>query len=337
MGAGWLAFPQVLGYATRKLLISVVVLFLATLVAFLLVATIDPIAEQRVFLLSQPGGAEQVERLEAGLGLDKPLIERYARWLGGLLGGDMGTSTDNGRAVTALLGEAIPVTLRLVIAATVISVIFGVAVGAISAVRQYGAFDNVSTLFAFLFFAMPVFWLGAVVKDLGIRFNDWWGRRIFFTIGEQSPRLEADFWGTWADRAGHIVLPALTLVLIQMAATSRFQRSAMLDVLESDYIRTARAKGVPRRRIITHHALRNALIPVVSYTGLTFGTLIGGTVVTEVVFNWKGMGRLFLESLLNGDVAVTQGWLLAVGISVIIANLLTDVAYGFLDPRVRHG
>ena len=326
-----------LAYATRKLLISIPVLFFATLVAFLLVATVDPIAEKRVFLLSQPGGAEQVARLEASLGLDKPLIERYGNWLGDLVRGDMGASTENGRAVTTLLGEAIPVTMRLVIAATVISVIFGVAVGVISAVRKYSVFDNVSTFFAFLFFAMPVFWLGAVLKDLGIRFNDWWGRRIFFTIGEQSPRLDADFWGTWADRVGHIILPALTLILIQLAATSRFQRSAMLDVLESDYIRTARAKGVPRRKVITRHALRNALLPVVSYTGLTFGTLIGGTVVTEVVFNWQGMGRLFLDSLLDGDVAVSQGWLLAVGISVIAVNLLTDLVYGLLDPRVRHG
>lgn len=326
-----------LAYATRKLLISIPVLFFATLVAFLLVATVDPIAEQRVFLLSQPGGAEQVSRLEASLGLDKPLIERYGSWLGDLVQGDMGSSTENGRAVTTLLGEAIPVTLRLVVAATVISVVFGVAVGVVSAVRKYSLFDNVSTFFAFLFFAMPVFWLGAVLKDLGIRFNDWWGRRIFFTIGEQSPRLDADFWGTWADRAGHIILPALTLILIQLAATSRFQRSAMLDVLESDYVRTARAKGLPRHRVVTRHALRNALLPVVSYTGLTFGTLIGGTVVTEVVFNWQGMGRLFLDSLLDGDVAVSQGWLLAVGVSVIAVNLLTDLVYGFLDPRVRHG
>ncbi len=326
-----------LAYATRKLLISIPVLFFATLVAFLLVATVDPIAEQRVFLLSQPGGAEQVARLEVSLGLDKPLIERYGSWVGDLFRGDMGSSTENGRAVTTLLGEAVPVTMRLVVAATVISVIFGVAVGVISAVRKYSVFDHVSTFFAFLFFAMPVFWLGAVLKDLGIRFNDWLGRRIFFTIGEQSPRLDADFWGTWADRAGHIILPALTLILIQLAATSRFQRSAMLDVLESDYIRTARAKGVPRRKVITHHALRNALLPVVSYTGLTFGTLIGGTVVTEVVFNWQGMGRLFLDSLLDGDVAVSQGWLLAVGVSVIAVNLLTDLVYGLLDPRVRHG
>ncbi|MDE0066390.1 MAG: ABC transporter permease [Acidimicrobiaceae bacterium] len=326
-----------LAYATRKLLISIPVLFFATLVAFLLVATVDPIAEQRVFLLSQPGGAEQVARLEASLGLDKPLVERYGTWLGDLARGDMGSSTENGRAVTTLLGEAIPVTLRLVVAATVISVVFGVAVGVVSAVRKYSVFDNVSTFFAFLFFAMPVFWLGAVLKDLGIRFNDWWGRRIFFTIGEQSPRLDADFWGTWADRAGHIILPALTLILIQLAATSRFQRSAMLDVLESDYVRTARAKGVPRHRVVTRHALRNALLPVVSYTGLTFGTLIGGTVVTEVVFNWQGMGRLFLDSLLDGDVAVSQGWLLAVGVSVIAVNLLTDLVYGLLDPRVRHG
>ncbi|MXW60172.1 MAG: ABC transporter permease [Acidimicrobiaceae bacterium] len=326
-----------LAYATRKLLISIPVLFFATLVAFLLVATVDPIAEQRVFLLSQPGGAEQVARLEASLGLDKPLIERYGTWLGDLVQGDMGSSTENGRAVTTLLGEAIPVTLRLVVAATVISVVFGVTVGVISAVRKYSVFDNVSTFFAFLFFAMPVFWLGAVLKDLGIRFNDWWGRRIFFTIGEQSPRLDADFWGTWADRAGHIILPALTLILIQLAATSRFQRSAMLDVLESDYVRTARAKGVPRHRVVTRHALRNALLPVVSYTGLTFGTLIGGTVVTEEVFNWQGMGRLFLDSLLDGDVAVSQGWLLAVGVSVIAVNLLTDLVYGLLDPRVRHG
>ena len=326
-----------LAYATRKLLISIPVLFFATLVAFLLVATVDPIAERRVFLLSQPGGAEQVARLEASLGLDKPLIERYGSWVSDLIHGDMGSSSENGRAVTTLLGEAVPVTMRLVVAATVISVIFGVAIGVISAVRKYSVFDNVSTFFAFLFFAMPVFWLGAVLKDLGIRFNDWLGRRIFFTIGEQSPRLNADFWGTWADRAGHIILPALTLILIQLAATSRFQRSAMLDVLESDYIRTARAKGVPRRKVITHHALRNALLPVVSYTGLTFGTLIGGTVVTEVVFNWQGMGRLFLDSLLDGDVAVSQGWLLTVGISVIAVNLLTDLVYGLLDPRVRHG
>ncbi len=325
-----------LAYTTRKLLISVPVLFFATLVAFLLVATVDPIAERRVLLLSQPGGVEQVERLEAELGLDQPLIERYGSWLANLARGDLGSSSENGRAVTTLLGEAIPVTMRLVIAATVISVVFGVAVGVISAVRKYSLFDNMSTFFAFLFFAMPVFWLGAVLKDLGIRFNDWWGRRIFFTIGEESPRLDAEFWGTWADRIGHLILPALTLILIQFAATSRFQRSAMLDVLESDYIRTARAKGVRWRKVITRHALRNALLPVVSFTGLTFGTLIGGTVVTEVVFNWQGMGRLFLDSLLNGDVAVTQGWLLAVGVSVILVNLLTDLCYALLDPRVRH-
>lgn len=324
-------------YATRKLLISIPVLLLATLVAFLLVATIDPIAGQRVLLLAKPGGEEQIARLEASLGLDKPLLERYGNWLGDLLRGDFGTSTDNGREVTELLAQAVPVTLRLVVAATVISLFFGVAVGVISAVRKYSVFDNVSTFFAFLFFAMPVFWLGAVLKDLGIRFNDWWGRRIFFTVGEQSPRLDADFWGTWADRIGHIILPALTLILIQLAATSRFQRSAMLDVLESDYIRTARAKGVPRRKVITRHALRNALLPVVTLTGLTFGTLIGGTVVTEIVFNWKGMGRLFLDSLFHGDVAVTQASLLIVGISVIVVNLITDLVYGFLDPRVRHG
>ena len=150
-----------LAYATRKLLISVPVLFLATLVAFLLVATVDPIAEQRVFLLSQPGGAEQVARLEASLGLDKPLLERYGIWLGELFRGDLGTSTENGRAVTSLLAEAIPVTMRLVVAATVFSVVFGVAVGALSAVRKYTLFDNTTTFFAFLFFAMPVFWLGA--------------------------------------------------------------------------------------------------------------------------------------------------------------------------------
>lgn len=324
-------------YATRKLLISIPVLLLATLVAFLLVATIDPIAGQRVLLLAKPGGEEQIARLEASLGLDKPLFERYGNWLGDLLRGDFGTSTDNGREVTELLAQAVPVTLRLVVAATVISLFFGVAVGVISAVRKYSMFDNVSTFFAFLFFAMPVFWLGAVLKDLGIRFNDWWGRRIFFTVGEQSPRLDADFWGIQADRIGHIILPALTLILIQLAATSRFQRSAMLDVLESDYIRTARAKGVPRRKVITRHALRNALLPVVTLTGLTFGALIGGTVVTEIVFNWKGMGRLFLDSLFHGDVAVTQACLLIVGISVIVVNLITDLVYGFLDPRVRHG
>ncbi len=319
-------------YAVRRILISIPVLVIASAIVFGLVATIDPLGELRANPNTRP---EQIDRMERELGLDEPIPERYVEWLGGVVTGDFGRSNSFGQPVSAVLADAIPVTLRLVVAASVLSVIIGVAIGVGSALRQYGLFDNVSTFFAFLFFAMPTFWLAALLKDLAVRFNEWQGRRIFFTVGEETPRLDAGFLGTWSDRIGHLILPSLTLILIQMAATSRFQRSAMLDVLSADYVRTARAKGVPRRKVITRHALRNALLPVVSYAGVTFGALIAGAIITETVFSWRGMGRVFIEGLYEGDTNLTQAWLLVTAVSVVAVNLVTDLLYGYLDPRIR--
>ena len=319
-------------YALRRILVSIPVLVVASAIVFALVATIDPLAELR----ANPNTTrEQIELQERALGLDKPFAERYVDWLGGVVTGDFGRSNTYNEPVSTVLAGAIPVTLRLVVVASVLSVIIGVGIGVGSALRQYGTFDNTATFFAFLFFAMPTFWLAALLKDLGVRFNEWQGRRIFFTVGEQTPRLDAGFLGTWSDRIGHLILPSLTLILIQMAATSRFQRSAMLDVLGADYVRTARAKGVPRRKVITKHALRNALLPVVSYAGVTFGSLIAGAIITETVFSWRGMGKVFIDGLFQGDTNLTQAWLLVTAVSVIVVNLFTDILYGYLDPRIR--
>ena len=321
-------------FVVRRLLISIPILILASIFVFLLVSTIDPLAELRV---NPSIDVATIELKERELGLDKPVVERYLDWAGGVVRGDLGTSIDKGRPVSDELARAVPVTFRLIFLSGLVAAVLGVAVGVTTALRQYSIYDNISTFLAFVFFAMPTFWLAALLKDLAIRFNDAIGRRIFFTVGEQTPRLEADFLGVWFDRIGHILLPSLTLILIQFAATARFQRSAMLDVLGSDYIRTARAKGVPRRKVITKHALRNALLPVVNFQAVSFGALVGGVIITETVFSWSGMGRLFIESLRQGDIPVMLGWLLVAGTAVIVFNLLADILNGYLDPRIRYG
>jgi peptide/nickel transport system permease protein len=207
----------------------------------------------------------------------------------------------------------------------------------IQAIRQYSPVDYTGTFLAFLFFSMPVFWLAAVLKDLGIRANEWLGRLVFFTVGEQSPNLVGfTTLGVWIDRIGHLLLPSLTLILITMAGWSRFQRGSMLEVLHSDYLRTARAKGLPKRTVIFRHALRNALIPLTTIVAIDFAGIIGGTVITETVYGWSGMGRLLLESLKIGDVNVVQAWLLVTAILVVVFNLIADILYGYLDPRIRN-
>jgi peptide/nickel transport system permease protein len=182
---------------------------------------------------------------------------------------------------------------------------------------------------------MPVFWLASVLKDVGIRINQALDRRLFFTVGERTPNLSADFFGTMSDRIGHLILPSLALILISVAAWSRYQRTTMLEVLDADYVRTARAKGLTNRRVIGRHALRNALIPVVTVVALDFGTVLGGAVITETVFSWKGMGVLLIESLENHDTNVVVGWLLVAAAFIILFNLLADILYGYLDPRIR--
>jgi peptide/nickel transport system permease protein len=258
-------------------------------------------------------------------------------WAKGAVRGDFGTSFVTGEKVAPKLWRAIGVTLRLLAGAVLLAVLFGVVIGVGAALRQYSKFDYLATFFAFVFFSMPVFWLAAVLKDVGIRINQFIGFNLFFTVGEQTPGLSGGFLSIWADRLGHLILPALTLILIQIASWSRYQRASMLEVLNADYVRTARAKGLPPWRVITRHALRNALIPIVTLVAIDFGLLLSGAVITETVFAWSGMGRLLLNGLERQDINVVQAWLLVSATMVVAFNLVADVLYGYLDPRIRRG
>ncbi len=320
------------GFILRRLAISIPLVALSSLLVFLLVALSgDPLADLR----ANPNTTEQIIELRrAELGLDDPLLVRYGRWAKGALAGDLGETLD-AEPVRAKLFRSIGVTLRLLAGTVVVAVVLGMAIGVAAALRQYSRFDYLSTFFAFVFFSMPVFWLAAVLKDVGIRINQALDYRLFFTVGEQTPDLSGGFFTVWSDRLGHMVLPVLTLILIQVAAWSRYQRASMLDVLNADYVRTARAKGLPPGKVILRHTLRNALIPLVTLVAIDFGLLLSGAVITERVFNWNGMGRLLVEGLIDRDVNVVQGWLLVSAFMVVAFNLIADILYGYLDPRIR--
>ena len=324
-----------LAFTLRRLAVSIPVVIVSSFIVFVLVATAggDPLADLRL----RPGVSEAtIELRRQQLNLDEPVLERYGIWVKGVVTGDLGRSFTN-EEVRPLLFRRLGVTLRLVLLATLLSVLVAIVIGSLSAVKQYTKFDYAATFFAFVFFSMPVFWLAAVMRDVGIRINNSVGQQLFFVQGEQTPNLGGGFFTIWGDRIGHLVLPTLTLMLIQMAAWSRFQRGSMLEVLNADYIRTARAKGLTSSTVLFRHAFRNALIPVVTVVAIDFGLVLGGAVITETVFGWAGMGRLLVDALRVQDVNVVQAWLLVTAVLVVIFNLLADLLYGVLDPRIRRG
>jgi peptide/nickel transport system permease protein len=324
-----------LPFVVRRLLISIPLIAVSSFVVFVLVANSgDPLQDLRLNPRISPQAIEQRER---DLNLDKPVIVRYGIWVKDIVRGDMGT--DNyGVDVAPRLMRSLGVTLRLVIAALVIAVVVAVLVGVVSAIRQYSLFDYSSTFAAFLFFSLPVFWLAVLLKEFAaIRLNRLFDRQLVYTIGQQSPDFQGNFFDRLGDIAGHTVLPAITLILISFAQYSRYTRSSMLDVLGSDYVRTARAKGLPGKRVIIRHALRNATIPLTTVVALDFGAVIGGAVVTERVFGWQGMGTMLIRGVLEFDVNIVQAWLMVTAIVVVVFNLLADVAYAYLDPRIRLG
>jgi peptide/nickel transport system permease protein len=317
----------------RRLLVTIPLLLAASALSFLLVANSgDPLENLRMNPRTTP---EQIASREQELNLDKPVVARYFIWLGGALHGDFGKDNQGGDVATQLW-RALSVTLRLVVIAEIIAVLVGVTIGVFSALRQYSLFDYGTTFVAFLFFALPTFWLAVLLKEyVGIKFNELVGSRVLYTVGQESLNPPDGFWARLGDIAGHMVLPVMTLTLIAVAGYSRYQRSTMLDVESSDYVRTATAKGLSRRRVVAKHAFRNALIPVVTLVALDFGALLGGAVITETVFQWRGMGSLLVKSVSQIDVNIMQAWLLVTALMVILFNLIADVVYGVLDPRIR--
>lgn len=321
-------------YIIRRLIFSIPVLLLASVVVFAVVrATSSPLAGLR----SNPRvTAADLERYRHDLGLDKSGFQQYTTWLTHFVRGNWGTSLVSGRPVAPDIREGLANTLLLGLIAFAVSLLIGMAIGLFSAVRQYSVFDYVATGGAFLGLSMPVFWFALIVQIVfGLYITRWFhlSGPIFYTAGMFAP-------GTTGfdllDRIRHLFLPVLVLSVQLVAVYSRYMRASMLEVLSSDYLRTARAKGLPERSVIVKHGMRNALIPLTTQAAIDVGALAGGLIVTETIFQWPGMGRIFIRAMQLGDYAVILPWLMVVVAFVIAFNLLADIMYGVLDPRIRY-
>lgn len=318
-------------YAVRRLLVAIPVLLVATFIIFWMVSTInDPIAALRQACPNCDQSA--YDRLNDLYNLDQPVVQRYFSWLGGVLTGDFGASTAfSDQPAGPIVWERIKNSALLSVPAAVIVIVFSAALSIYSALRQYKLGDYVVTGFTYIGLAMPTFFFGLLLQVFwGIWFQRWTGWKPFWTNGLHDE--------SFTDLISSVTLPILTLVIISLAADTRFGRAAMLETRSADFIRTARAKGVPERTIIFKHLLRAALIPMVTVWALTFGGLLGGTLITETVFSWPGLGRLVVEQGVGrGDVNILMAAMLFIGVTAILFNLLADLFYGWLDPRVRYG
>jgi peptide/nickel transport system permease protein len=322
----------VVTYIVRRLLYSVVVLVAASFLVFTMVsAGGDPLNQLRTNPLISEQTLEHQARAKH---LHDPIPVRYVYWVKEAVTDKFGTPLLVDRPIWDDLKRVIPHTLTLVIAAELISLLFGITIGIFSAVRQYSVFDYAATTFSFLGFAMPVFWLALMLQVLFTNLFLSTHVRIFYTSGLSSPEPGGGLH--WAlDRAQHLAIPVMVLSVLNMAVYSRFMRASLLEVVNTDYIRTARAKGLSNQRVTLRHAVRNALIPIVTLSALQLGGLIGGAVITEQIFQLDGMGNYFIQNLLSQDAYPVMAWLMVTATAVIVFNLVADILYGVLDPRVR--
>jgi peptide/nickel transport system permease protein len=331
-------------YTIRRLGASVLVLIAATFLVFMLVdITGDPLAE--LLFAVPPVPEETIEARRQALYLDRSTPERYWLWLTGwgatngdigLMQGKWGPST-RGFDIGNEIATRFLNTFRLVAVALVLSFLAAIVTGVISAVRQYSKLDHGLTLFAFIGLAMPIFWLAALIKEAGVWANqNVFNATVFYVVGATSPNYDRmNFFEKLADVSGHLVLPTLALVVNGYAVITRFQRASMLEVLNSDYVRLARAKGLRNSVVMRRHALRTALIPVVTLGALTASGLLSGAVVTEIVFRWRGLGTFLVESIGRTDAYAVMAVVLVTGALVIVFNLIADLLYAVLDPRIR--
>jgi peptide/nickel transport system permease protein len=339
-------------YIIRRLVQAVPLLFIISLILFVLMQQMgDPLATL--------GGRQQIraedrERLTRQLGLDKPVVVQYIYWLvgndwakadmdgdgiaetpgtrRGVLRGDWGTSFITRRPVMDMILERLANTLILMVTYEIIVIVASIAIGVVSALKRYSLLDNLFTTFSFVGYSMPVFWLALMLMYMfAVNFRKW-GLPYFPTVGMYDPGQE----GNLAQLAWHMVLPVTTLSTITIAAYSRYVRANMLEVIQQDYIRTAQAKGLAPRTITLVHALKNAALPLVTIVGMDLPLLLAGAVVTERIYAWPGMGQLFLDHTLKSDFPVLMGIMMLISIAVVAFQILTDITYTFLDPRIRY-
>jgi peptide/nickel transport system permease protein len=321
-----------LTYIARRILYSIPVLLATSFLSFTFITkSSDPLANLRAN--PRTNNPVILHHLAHVYHLDQSLPVRYWYWLQDVFVHKLGISLLTSQPIWPDISVAIEHTLQIILLAQVIALVLGVAVGIYSAIRQYSPFDYAMTSVSFLGYAMPTFWLALILQILFVDIYLKWHVRIFYTSGLNSGVTSS----TWSiDRLQHIALPVVTLTVVSFALYSRYMRATMLDVINSDYVRTARAKGLPERLVIFRHVVRNALIPIVTVSALQFGALLGGAIVTESIFQLNGMGYFFITRLQTNDVYSVMAYVMIVAITVIIFNLLADILYGYLDPRIRY-
>lgn len=340
-------------YVIRRLLQAIPLFFIISLVLFVLLQSAgDPLATMGGRSVTRP---EDRERLTRIYGLDKPISLQYLYWLIGndwtdidmdgdgvpetpgsrlgVLRGDFGTSlVTRGKPAVEIIFERLPNTLILMIPAEIIILTVSLALGIYSAIRKYSVVDQIVTAGSFIGYSMPIFFVALASMYLfAVNFKKW-GLPYLPTVGMFDPKIGK----TPSEVIRHMILPIFSMSVISISGYSRYVRSQMLEVISQDYIRTAYAKGLTDRMVLIGHALKNAAIPIVTLIGIDVPFLLGGAVVTETIFGWPGMGRLFIDHLTRYDVPVVMGILMFISIAVIISQILTDIAYGWLDPRIRY-
>lgn len=339
-------------YIVRRLLQAIPLLFFVSLLIFIMLQNMgDPLANMGG---RTPTRSEDRARLTRQLGFDKPLIVQYLYWLigndwtkidmdgdgiaetagirKGVLRGDFGSSLVNRQPALDVILERLPNTLLLMLSAEVVIIFGSLLIGIYAALRQYSVIDNVVTALSFIGYSMPIFFVAlGLMYIFAVNFRAW-GLPYLPTVGMFDPRVGKTVWQVmW-----HMILPIITIAITSFAANSRYVRSTMLEAMGQDYIRTAKSKGIPRRSIVFIHALKNASLPIITVVGLDLPFLLGGAVVTEKIFAWPGMGRLFIDHVSRADTPVVMGILMLIAIAVITFQIITDVVYAWLDPRIRY-
>lgn len=332
-----------LKYVIKRILLAIPVLLGVSIIVFLIMRVFS--ADPAPVVLGQHATAEAMEAWRDANGLNDPIVIQYFNFLTGALTGNLGESYYTHTPVTDELLSRFPATVELALVAIVIAAVLGVALGVVSATHKNSPIDGLATIVALVGVSMPIFWLGVLLIILfaGVL-------HVLPSSGRIDPLLQpvggtglylidtllmGDF-EAFSDAAAHIVLPALALSMYSMAVITRMTRSSMLETLNEDYVRTARAKGLKKRRVDIHHALRNAMLPVTTVIGLQLGSLLGGAMLTETVFAWPGIGKYVVDSILKSDFPVVQGAVLLIGVIFIVINLVVDVIYAYLDPRITY-
>ncbi len=318
---------------------------LGVLLIVFTIAHLTP-ADPAIVLLGEHATPEALARIRGQLHLNDPLPIQFMRYLTDVLHGDLGNSVRNNERVTTELSTRFPATIELAFAAMLIASAVGILTGIIAATRQNSFFDGASMFVALFGFSMPIFWFGLMLILLFAAYLGWFpiSGRLDYTVEVTRitnlyllDALVTRNWEAFGNALSHLVLPAITLSTVPLAIIARMTRSSLLEVLRQDYVRTARAKGVAERRVITRHAFKNAAIPVITVIGLNVGSLLGGAILTETIFAWPGVGRLVVDAIFERNYPVVQGAVLVIALIFVLVNLLVDLSYAYLDPRIRYG